>query len=139
MLYVTVVTVYHNERYLHDWFAMIHESPRSKTYKFPIPVRRVLRKMGSDIRDARLRRRIPMNLLAERASISRTTLTRIEKGYPGVSLGSYAVVLYVLGLVGRLADVADVRYDEQGLSHEEERLPKRIRHSYRTISEDDDL
>ena len=58
----------------------------------PIPVRRVLRKLGSDIRDARRRRRIPVQLAAERASISRMTLLRIEKGEPGVAMGSYPTV-----------------------------------------------
>jgi hypothetical protein len=40
----------------------------------PIPVARALRKLGHDIRDARRRRRIPVAILAERASISRVTL-----------------------------------------------------------------
>ena len=43
----------------------------------PIPVMRALRKLGSDIRAARLRRRIPTALIAERASISRTTLNKV--------------------------------------------------------------
>ena len=45
----------------------------------PIPVRRALRKLGQDIRDAKLRRRIPTAVMAERASISRTTLNKIER------------------------------------------------------------
>ena len=53
----------------------------------PIPVRRALRKLGHDIRDARRRRRIPASIAAERASISRTTLVKIEKGDPGVAMG----------------------------------------------------
>lgn len=95
----------------------------------PIPARRALRKLGEDIRDARRRRRIPSALLAERASISRTTLHKIENGEPGVSLGNYAAVLFSLGFVGRLADLADVRHDSTGLTLEEERLPKRVRRS----------
>ena len=51
---------------------------------FPIPVAHALRKVGADLRDARRRRRIPVAILAERASISRTTLSRIEKGDAGV-------------------------------------------------------
>ena len=93
----------------------------------PIPVRRALRKLGHDIRDARRRRRIPVAIMAERASISRTTLYKIEKGDPGVSLGHYATVLFVLGLVERLGELADVRRDGVGLELEEERLPERIR------------
>ena len=95
----------------------------------PIPVRRALRKLGQDIRDARRRRRMPVALVAERASISRVTLGKIEKGLPGVSLGNYAMTLFVMGLADRLADLADVRTDATGLELDEERLPLRIRQS----------
>ena len=93
----------------------------------PIPVGRALRKLGHDIRDARRRRRIPVAILAERASISRTTLNKAEKGDPGVSLGTYATILFALGMVDRLADVADPRHDAVGRELEEEHLPERIR------------
>jgi len=106
----------------------------NKTYSMPIPVKRALRKLGGDIRDARRRRRIPSAVLAERASISRTTLVKVEKGDPGVSLGIYAVVLFVLGLVDRLSEVADVRHDEHGLALDEENLPERIHRKTRSKS-----
>lgn len=95
----------------------------------PIPVRRAVRKLGQDIRDARLRRRISTAVMAERASISRTTLNKIEKGDPGVSLGNYANVLFVLGMAERLGDLADARMDTLGLELEEARLPQRIHNS----------
>ncbi len=97
----------------------------------PIPVTRALRKLGRDLRDARRRRRIPVAILAQRASISRTTLNKVEKGAAGVSLGTYATVLFALGMADRLADVADPRNDALGLQLEEEHLPKRIRLSGR--------
>jgi DNA-binding XRE family transcriptional regulator len=93
----------------------------------PIPVIRALNKLGADIRDARRRRRIPTATMAQRASISRTTLTKVEKGDPGVQLGIYATVLFVLGLTNRIGELADVRHDETGLELEEEYLPQRIR------------
>ena len=65
--------------------------------------------------------------MAERALISRMTLNKVEKGNPGVSLGIYATVLFVLGMTDRLAELADARHDAVGLSLEEERLPQRIR------------
>ncbi|MDA0204637.1 MAG: hypothetical protein O3A53_11730 [Acidobacteria bacterium] len=97
----------------------------------PIPVARALRKLGQDIRDARLRRRIPMAVLAERASTTRKTLGRVERGDPSVSLGLYSTVLFVLGMIDRLADVADPRFDAVGRELEEERLPERVRLSRR--------
>jgi len=93
----------------------------------PIPVRRALRKLGRDIRDARRRRRIPVAIVARRATISRMTLFKIEKGDPGVAMGIYATVLFVMGLSERLADIADPGHDTVGLQLEEEHLPQRIR------------
>lgn len=95
--------------------------------ELPIPVRRALSKLGRDIRDARRRRRIPVAIMAERASMSRTTLNRVEKGEAGVSMGNYVAVLFVLGMLDRLSDLADVRHDEVGLGLDEERLPHRIK------------
>jgi transcriptional regulator with XRE-family HTH domain len=93
----------------------------------PIPVRRALAKLGDDIRTARIRRRITTTIMAERAFIDRKTLRRVERGDPGVSLGIYAIVLFVLGLTDRLAELADVRTDQVGLQLEEEQLPQRVR------------
>ena len=94
---------------------------------FPVPVIRALRKLGQDVRDARRRRRIPVAILSERASISRMTLNKIEKGDAGVYIGNYATVLFALGMVERLADLADATHDTVGRELEEEQLPERIR------------
>ena len=96
-----------------------------------MPVRYALRKLGHDVRDARRRRRIPVAIAAQRASISRTTLVKIEKGDPGVAFGIYATVLFVMGMVERLADLADSKHDAVGLQLEVEHLPQRIRGSRR--------
>lgn len=93
----------------------------------PGAVRKALRKLGADLRDARLRRRIPVAVMAERTMVSRATLHRLERGDPTVAGGTYATALFVLGLTERFADLADVRFDRLGLALEEERLPKRIR------------
>ena len=92
----------------------------------PIPVKAALRKLGSDIRDARLRRRIPAAVMAQRANISRTTLVKAEKGDAGVAIGTWAAVLFALGMLDRMRDLASSSTDEIGLALEEERLPKRI-------------
>jgi transcriptional regulator with XRE-family HTH domain len=102
------------------------QSPTDSS-SLPIPVRRALRKLGKDIRDARLRRRIPTEILAERASISRMTLYKVEKGDASVSMGTYATLLFGLGMIDHVANLADVGEDTLGRQLEEERLPKRIR------------
>jgi transcriptional regulator with XRE-family HTH domain len=102
-----------------------------------VPVGRALRKLGSDIRDARLRRRIPVAVAAERASIGRSTLSRVEKGDPTVAAGIYATVLFVLGLADRLGELADAKNDATGLQLEEEHLPKRIRVSQKKTTREE--
>lgn len=97
------------------------------TPSMPLPVKRFLTKLGADIKAARLRRRITTTLMAERAFIVRSTLQKVEQGDPGVSLGVYATVLFILGLSERIADLADVATDGVGLQLEEERLPQRVR------------
>ncbi|ESQ73517.1 hypothetical protein [Asticcacaulis sp. AC402] len=99
------------------------------TPPMPLPVKRTLAKLGGDIKSARLRRRIPTTVMAERAFVTRTTLGKVEKGDPTVALGTYATVLFILGLSGRLAELADVTYDEVGQQLQDEQLPKRIRSS----------
>lgn len=89
---------------------------------------RALRKLGADIRVARKRRRLTVQLLADRALISPTTLGKIERGDPGTAIGFYASVLMVLGLTDRLATLADAASDEMGLALAEEQLPQRVRY-----------
>lgn len=57
----------------------------------------ILSQMGGQIKLARLRRNLSMDVVAERAAISRATLTKIEKGDPSVAIGFYAVALHALG------------------------------------------
>lgn len=98
-----------------------------KKYKMVPPVSYALRKLGDDIRDARKRRNITMALLAERAGINVITLAKIEKGNANASMGGYASVLYSLGMIDRLQDIADASHDLIGQMLANERLPQRVR------------
>lgn len=59
---------------------------------------KILEELGENIKLARLRRKLTTEQIAERAGISRSTLWQVEKGLPSVSMGTYAQVLFVLGL-----------------------------------------
>ncbi|WP_348625912.1 helix-turn-helix domain-containing protein [Rhizobium leguminosarum] len=93
-------------------------SPKSKP---------ALQRLGHDVRGARLRRRMAVADLAVRAGTSPSTVARLEKGDPGVGIGTLADVLVVLGLVDRLADLVDIRKDDLGLALTAERQPRRGR------------
>ena len=90
-------------------------------------VRRILRKLGADIRDARRRRRLPMAVVAERAFTSRSTLQKVEAGEANVSIGIYAAVLHAIGLVDGLGEIADISHDHVGGALASGDLPKRVR------------
>lgn len=57
---------------------------------------KILETMGEQIKLARLRRQLSVELVAERAGISRATLWNVEKGSPSVAIGIYAAVLHAL-------------------------------------------
>ncbi len=59
---------------------------------------RALNQVGEQFKLARLRRKLSMEQVAERANVAKSTLWRIEKGDPGVAMGNYYQVLIVLGL-----------------------------------------
>ena len=54
-------------------------------------------------------------------------MTRAAAADPGVAIGIYATVLFVLGMADRLGDLAAPKNDPVGLQLEEENLPQRIR------------
>ncbi len=58
----------------------------------------ILEKVGENIKLARKRRKLTTVQVAERASIDRTTLYKIEKGSGSVSIAAYFNTLRVLGL-----------------------------------------
>ena len=75
-------------------------------------VERKLDQLGQQIKMARLRRHLPVQLVAERAGISRATLWAVEKGSPSVAMGAYAQVVLAIGMIDDLLLVA--KDDELG-------------------------
>jgi transcriptional regulator with XRE-family HTH domain len=66
-------------------------------------------------------------MVAERVGVAKSTYLKVEKGDPTVSMGVYAMALFVLGFPEALGELADVRRDDTGLLLDTERLPKRVR------------
>jgi transcriptional regulator with XRE-family HTH domain len=102
------------------YICCIMSSPKSRL---------ILRQLGNDFRSARLRRRMSVADLALRSGASPSTITRLEKGEPGIGIGTLADVLIVLGLAERLGELIDIRNDELGLALTDRSLPQRGRSS----------
>jgi transcriptional regulator with XRE-family HTH domain len=66
-------------------------------------MRRKLRELGQQLRDARKRLKLSATTTAEAAGMSRVTLYRLEKGEPSVTVGA---LLSALDAVGLTVDVA---------------------------------
>lgn len=102
--------------------------PRKNIILAPSTVK-ILEKMGAQIKRARLRRNMSVDVIAEQIGISEPTLYAIEKGSPTVSIGAYAAVLAVLELDNDLELIA---LDEKGKKQFwEQNLQKRERASKR--------
>ena len=87
---------------------------RKPTQTLPPIVGEYLRQLGQHIRVARKLRNITMEDMAQRTSVSRETLRRLENGHHGVSLGILAQVLWVLNLEGNLENIASLAVDVRG-------------------------
>ncbi len=99
-----------------------------KTSTIPIPVNKALKKLGADLKEARIKRRLTMALIEERAGITHITLSKVEKGDAGVSIGIYAKVMFVLGLIDNIYNLAEPDNDTVGKVYDKENLPKRVRY-----------
>ena len=66
--------------------------------KLPRKLEEKMKVVGEQIKLARLRRDLRLAQVAERATCSPLTVSRIEKGSPTVAIGIYLRVLYALQL-----------------------------------------
>ena len=69
----------------------------------PIRTRRAAVQLGAQLAASRELQRLSVDQLAERASITRGTLRRVENGDPGVGLGDFLTVMKALGQLDALA------------------------------------
>lgn len=101
--------------------------PKKKVFLMP-QTEKILSQMGEQIRLARLRRNIPISVIAERARVSPGTVAAVERGSSSVSMGSYAAILHAIG--GMEQDLLLIgRDDVLGRTFQDLNLPVHIRAS----------
>lgn len=80
---------------------------KSRETSYTQKQKKILSTLGENIRLARLRRKLSVRSMAERAGIAVSTLGNIEDGSPSVSLGNYLQVLTVLRLEDDILLIAE--------------------------------
>ncbi len=95
--------------------------------KLPRKLEQKMQTVGEQIRLARLRRNLSIAQVAERATCSPLTVSRIEKGTPTVAIGIYLRVLYALQLEDDILLIA--KEDAMGRALQDVSLKKRERAS----------
>ncbi len=95
--------------------------------KLPRKLQVNLQITGEQIRLARLRRDLSISQVAERATVSDLSVSRVEKGLPTVSMGIYLRVLYALQLEEDILLLA--KDDAMGKALQDLRLKPRQRAS----------
>lgn len=101
----------------------------------PAAIEQAVARLGANIATARLRRKWRQQDLADRAGVTRRTVTAIEQGKLGTGIGAYVAVLWALGLHGDVALLAAPDHDLEGRTLEDARLPERARPTI-TLSDD---
>jgi len=91
----------------------------------PYPVEQALKRLGANLRTARLRRNLTIRSVAEKIGTGPRPIADAEKGKPSTSAAVYVALLWAYDLLDQLSDVARPALDEQGttlsLSHERTR------------------
>ena len=92
----------------------------------PDEITGILKVLWCNISIARKRRRLSVARLAGLVFVSSPTIGKLERGDPSVSLGIFAVALYVLRLSDDLKNVGSPEHDKEGLFAEMKRFPYKL-------------
>jgi len=80
----------------------------------PYAVEQALKKLGADLRTARLRRNLTVEEVAQKIGAGVRAIRDAEKGKPSTSIVTYAGLLWAFDLVEQLAEAADPVRDKEG-------------------------
>jgi transcriptional regulator with XRE-family HTH domain len=100
----------------------------------PFEVEQALRRLGINLRTARLRRNLTLEVVASKIGTGVRAVRDAEAGRPGSSAAVYAALLWAYDLLLPLAEIADPAQDKEGLAKERQR-----KHAYPTKALDNDF
>lgn len=80
----------------------------------PYPVEQSLKRLGANLRTARLRRNLTIPDMAEKIGTGERAVADAEKGKPSTGIAVYAAMLWALDLLGQMDIVAAPERDEEG-------------------------
>jgi len=95
----------------------------------PYAVEDALKRLGANLRTARIRRKLTIREVAEKIGTGPRPVSDAEKGKPSTGVAVYVALLWTYRLLHRLDDVADPALDKQGLALALHREPVRARRS----------
>jgi transcriptional regulator with XRE-family HTH domain len=101
--------------------------PSKEEKRIPPAVARATRGVAEDLVTWRKLRGLTQAQLADRAGVSRDTMSRLERGEGGISLETLLRTLRALGLLDILTDAFDPHRSDIGRMRSDEELPKRVR------------
>ena len=90
----------------------------------PYAVAQTLTRLGSNIRTARLRRKLTCADLAKKIGVSRYVMSDIERGKPTTAIAAYVGALWALGLLHQMDELANPDGDLEGKTLESARRAK---------------
>ncbi len=84
----------------------------------PYPVEQAIKRLGVNLRTARLRRNLTIEDVAQKIGTGPRAIMDAEKGKPSTGLVVYAALLWTYDLLGPVSELADPSRDEEGLTLE---------------------
>ncbi len=82
----------------------------------PYVVEQALKRLGTNLRTARLRRNLTIQDVAAKIGTGPRAIADAEKGKPSAAIGTYAALLWAVDLLMQLEDVADPTKDKEGMA-----------------------
>jgi transcriptional regulator with XRE-family HTH domain len=82
----------------------------------PYAVDRAIKRLGSNLRTARLRRNLTIEEVGEKIGTGPRAVSGAEKGKVSTGIAVYIALLWTYDLLDQLRDIADPGLDEAGLN-----------------------